>query len=77
MVDDRMVASARGNGDLLLRIDPDLHDQLLDQPGAKPAMMNADRPMGDNWLAVSGDSLNGRTLKKWLGHALDYHASQS
>ncbi|WP_284304774.1 TfoX/Sxy family protein [Mobilicoccus caccae] len=77
MIEDRMVAAARRDGDLLLRIDPAQHDRLLALPGAKPAMMGPTRPMGDNWLAVDGVGLEGAGLEAWLAHALEHHAAQT
>lgn len=57
MVDDSMVVAAGREGDLLVRIDPARHDELLDVPGARPAIMGADRPMGPGWISVSPDGL--------------------
>ncbi len=57
MVDDSMVVAARRNGDLLVRIDPARHDELLAVPGAEPAVMGADRPMGPGWISVAADGL--------------------
>lgn len=75
MVDDRMVAAARRDGEILLRIDPASSDDLLAQPGASPAVMGADRPMGPGWLSVGPEGLEGSDLDAWLGHALSFHAA--
>ncbi|GAB3622880.1 hypothetical protein GCM10027418_09620 [Mariniluteicoccus endophyticus] len=74
MVDDRMVAAARADGDLLLRIDPADRPELMARPGAKVAMMGPAREMGDGWLAVSGDAVEGDALVEWLAYALRHHA---
>ncbi|MFD4024769.1 TfoX/Sxy family protein [Streptomyces sp. NPDC058576] len=76
MVDERMVAAARGDGELLLRIDPALRERLLTEPGAHEAVMGEGRSMGPGWLAVDEAALAGEGLAEWLGHALDFHASQ-
>ena len=76
MVEDRMVVAARKNGALLLRIDPSSAADLLAQPGAHPALMGTDRPMGDGWISIDPESLDGSGLDTWLGHALAFHAAQ-
>jgi TfoX N-terminal domain len=58
MVDGSMVVAAGRDGDLLVRIDPTRHDELLAVPGAGPAVMGADRPMGPGWVRVSPDGLS-------------------
>lgn len=78
MVDDRMVAAARRDGDLLLRIDPEEHAELAARPGAATATMGKDRTMGEGWLAVSDTALpDDDSLADWLSHALDFHAAQT
>ena len=57
MVDDALVVAAGRDGDLLVRTDPVRHDELLGVPGAKPAVMGADRPMGPGWIAVAHEGL--------------------
>ena len=51
MVDGKLAVAARRNGDLLVRIDPTQHDQLM-QRGAMPALMGAGRAMGRRWVSV-------------------------
>ncbi len=58
MVDDAMVVAAGRDGELLVRTDPARHGELLDVPGARPAVMGADRPMGPGWIAVGHDGLD-------------------
>lgn len=76
MVEDRMVVAARKNGALLLRIDPSSAADLLAQPGAHPALMGTDRPMGAGWISIDPEALDGSGLDTWLGHALAFHAAQ-
>lgn len=76
MVEDRMVVAARKDGALLLRIDPRSAGDLLARPGAHPALMGADRPMGDGWISIEPAALHGPGLDTWLAHALSFHAAQ-
>lgn len=77
LVDERMVAAVRGGGDLLIRIDPASREHLLTRPGAHEAVMGEARPMGPGWLSVDRTALTEDGLAEWLGHALDFHASQA
>lgn len=74
MVRDRMVVSALKDGDLLVRVPADRHDQLTDRPGASQAEMGAGRTMGPGWILVSAASLaTADGLAFWLTAALDYN----
>jgi TfoX/Sxy family transcriptional regulator of competence genes len=76
MVNDSMVVAAGRDGDLLVRIDPARHDELLDVPGAKPAVMGSDRPMGPGWIRVSPDGLTtDEQLLFWIRVGLDHQAA--
>jgi len=78
MVDDSMVVAAGRNGDLLVRINPARHDELLNVPGAKPAVMGADRPMGPGWITVSHDGLaTDDQLTFWTQVGLEHLARQA
>lgn len=77
MVEERMVVAARKDGALLLRIDPSTAADLLTQPGAHPALMGTDRPMGDGWISIDPAALDGPGLDAWVEHALAFHAAQS
>lgn len=77
MVDESMVVAAGRVGDLLVRIDPARHDELLDVPGARPAVMGADRPMGPGWIRVSQDGLaTDEQLAFWTRVGLEHRAAQ-
>ena len=78
MVDDSMVVSASRDGDLLVRIDPARYEELLNAPGAEPAVMGADRPMGPGWITVSHDGLTtDQQLAFWTQVGLDHRAAQT
>ena len=78
MVDGSMVVAAGRAGDLLVRIDPARHDELLGVPGAEPAVMGADRPMGPGWIRVSRDGLGtDEQLAFWVEVGLEHRAAQA
>lgn len=72
MVDDAMVVAAGRDGELLVRTDPARNGELLDVPGAKPAVMGADRPMGPGWIAVGRDGVDTDVqIAFWIGVGLE------
>lgn len=73
MVDEQLVVAARGEDELLVRVDPQRQDELLARPGARPATMGKDREMGPGWLAVSGPGLaDDVQLASWVEIALEH-----
>lgn len=78
MVDGRMAVAAGRDGDLLVRIDPARHDELLQVPGAGDAVMGADRPMGPGWIRVERPHLETNDeLSFWIRTALEFHAAHT
>jgi TfoX/Sxy family transcriptional regulator of competence genes len=78
MVDDSMVVAVGRDGDLLVRIDPARHDELLNVPGAKPAVMGTDRPMGPSWITVAHDGLTtDEQLAFWTEVGMEYRAARA
>lgn len=76
MVDDSMVVAAGRGGDLLVRIHPARHDELLDVPGARAATMGAERPMGPGWIRVSPDGLTtDEQLAFWIRVGLEHRTA--
>ena len=74
MVDEKMVVCVRGDGDLLVRADPDRADELLALDGAHPAEMGAGRPMSKNWISVGQEALaTEEALGFWIGVTLEYN----
>jgi TfoX/Sxy family transcriptional regulator of competence genes len=74
MVNDKMVASARKDGDLLVRVASDQHAALASRPGAAQAQMGAGRDMGPGWIAVASASVaDDEDLSFWLGAALEHN----
>jgi hypothetical protein len=74
MVNDKMVASARKDGDLLVRVASDRHAALASRSGAAQAQMGAGRDMGPGWIAVASASVtDDEELSFWLGAALEHN----
>jgi TfoX/Sxy family transcriptional regulator of competence genes len=74
MVEGRMVVSVRGDGGLLVKVDPDRAADLVAHEGAVRAEMGAGRDMGPSWLSVPASD---DRVEFWLGLALEHHAAQS
>lgn len=78
MANDKMVASALKEGDLLVRVDAERHGELARQRGARQAEMGAGRDMGPGWIAVSAASIDSdEALSFWLDAALDYNHAKT
>lgn len=74
MLDDRMLACALGQGGLLVRCDPERHDELLTRTGARQAEMGKGRTMGAGWVEVGAEALDDdAALGAWLDEALARH----
>ncbi|MEH1129785.1 TfoX/Sxy family protein [Micromonospora sp. CPCC 206061] len=74
MVNEKLVASALKDGDLLVRVDAERHGELTLRHGARQAEMGAGRDMGPGWIAVSAASIaSDEGLSFWLDAALDYN----
>lgn len=72
MVDDQLLVAAQGHGDLLVRVDPERHDELTGVPGARTAEMGAGRTMGPGWVSVAPDALGDHdALSFWIRTALE------
>jgi TfoX/Sxy family transcriptional regulator of competence genes len=78
MLDERMVVAVDRDGGLLVRVDPDRSAELLSVPGARPAVMGADRPMGPGWITVTADGLaTDEQLAHWIEVALQFHGGRA
>ena len=68
MVNEKLVVSAGRDGDLLVRIDAERHDELTARPGAAQAEMGAGRDMGPGWVTVTAEAIaDHESLSFWLG----------
>lgn len=73
LVDEKMVVSARGDGELLVRADPERADELLAVEGARPAEMGTGRKMSRSWISVSDQAVaTEEGLAFWVGVALEH-----
>lgn len=74
MVAEKMLVAARKDGGLLVRVDPERHDELVALPGASMARMGKDREMGPGWVEVEPAALvDDRKLDFWLDVAFQFH----
>ncbi|WP_026818061.1 TfoX/Sxy family protein [Arthrobacter castelli] len=74
MVNDKMIVSAQGNGDLLVRVAPERDGDLIESTGASRAEMGAGRSMGQGWISVGADSITSEEqLSYWVGVTLEYN----
>ena len=74
MVDEKMLVAARKDGGLLVRVDPERHDELVALPGASMTRMGKDREMGPGWVEVEPAALaDDRELSFWLDVAFKFH----
>ena len=75
MVNDKMVVAVHHDGDLLVRVDPARHSELLARPGARPAEMGAGRTMGKGWIGVAAAQLaTDHDVSVWVDEALAHNA---
>ena len=78
MVNDAMVMNVGSAGDLLVRVDPERHDEYLAVKGAHPAEMGKDRTMGPGWLAVDSHAVAAdEDLAFWIEAVLDLNRRMS
>jgi hypothetical protein len=75
MVNDRMIVGAQKHGDLLVRIAPEGHEELVLRPGAAQAVMGPGREMGRGWITVDAGELDDEQLASWIAVALEYNAA--
>ncbi len=74
MVADKLTVSVGRDDDLLVRVDPDRHQELIEHAGAETAEMGG-RTMGPGWVHVTGSALTSDAeLGVWLEVALAHHA---
>lgn len=71
MVNDKLCIAVRGDN-IMIRIDPVLHDDLVEKPGCSPMIMKGKDLNG--YVVVDESVLNtNKQLKYWLQLALDYN----
>jgi TfoX/Sxy family transcriptional regulator of competence genes len=72
LVAGNMSIAASSQGGLLVRVDPQLSDRLLEEPGAEPFEMGGRGPM-KGWLHVSADAVtDDAALGAWVERGVGY-----
>ena len=71
MVNDKMCISVSGN-ELMLRLDPDLTEQLVEEPGTRP-MIHCGKNM-KGFIYISPERFNNKKdFDHWINLALEYN----
>lgn len=74
LVGGNMAITASGQGGILVRVDPQLSDDLVARSKAQTAIMRG-RPM-QGWLRIASEHLTtGRQLKVWVDRGVAYAGS--
>jgi TfoX/Sxy family transcriptional regulator of competence genes len=74
LVNGNMAVSASGQGGLLLRVDPDMTEELLAKPHAERFEMRGRSMSG--WLRVDPDGVTTkRQLERWVARGVQYARS--
>ncbi len=71
MVDEKLCIAVRGDN-IMLRVDPALHDELVEKPGCSSMIMKGKDL--DGYVVVDESVLNSKKqLSYWVTLALDYN----
>ena len=74
LIGGNMAVAASGQGGLLLRVDPEVTDELLAKPHASPLEMRGREMKG--WLRVDADGVRTkRQLEPWVKRGVGYARS--
>ncbi|MBX3078960.1 MAG: TfoX/Sxy family protein [Cryobacterium sp.] len=74
LVNEKMVASARQAGNLLVRVDAARHKELVRRPGAGAAQMGPARTMGAGWIEVARGAIDDdESLSAWVAVAMEFN----
>ena len=73
MVNEKLCVGIYKNGDMLLRCDPEVVDELLQKKGARWADMKG-KPMGKGWLLIDPEGMaDQKDFDDWINVALDFN----
>ena len=76
MVNGKLCVGVYGSGDLMVRCDPAVTDELLTKKGARWAEMSG-KPMAKGWVLVSDEGIASQEdFDDWIAVALDYNRKQ-
>lgn len=71
MVDEKLCIAVRGDN-IMLRVDPALHDELVEKPGCSSMIMKGKDL--DGYVVVNESALDTKKqLNYWIKLALDYN----
>ena len=71
MVNDKMCVSVSGD-ELMLRLDPELTEQLVEEPGTRPMVHGGKHMKG--FIYISEERFrNQKDFNRWIQLALDYN----
>lgn len=72
MVGEQLAVAADTHGRLMVKVDPDRHDELVARPGAAQGEMRG-RSMGPAWLVVDASgTASDEDLAWWVAQALEH-----
>lgn len=72
MVNSKMCINVTSDG-IMCRVDPKIHDSLLEKPGCRPVVMKGRELKG--WVLVAEDVLKSKKdLDFWVSHALSFNS---
>lgn len=79
MVNDKLLVAAWGEGELLVRVDPERSEELQRMPGVAIAEMGPKRTsMGPSWLTVGAEELGTEDqLLSWIDIAREFNRTLS
>lgn len=73
MVNGKMCVGAYSGGDMMVRCDPDMADELITKKGARQAEMKG-KPMAKGWLLIGSEGTTSpQDFGYWIRVALDFN----
>lgn len=74
MINEKIIVSALKDGDLLVRVAAEKHDEMLLKPGVSPAKMGAERSMGAGWVTIKSEAIaDTESLLRWIAAAMEHN----
>jgi TfoX/Sxy family transcriptional regulator of competence genes len=73
MVHGKMCIGAYSGGEMILRCDPEMAEELATKKGARRAEMKG-KPMAKGWLLIGSEGITSpQDFDYWIGVALDFN----
>lgn len=77
LVHGKMCVGAYSGGEMMLRCDPAMADELVTKKGARRAEMKG-KPMAKGWLLIGSEgTASPQDFDFWIGVALDFNAKNT